>query len=142
MNLHKLIPLAWETSKLSKDPRTKVGCLVVDDRGAIRASGYNGFPRGVDDSPERYADRALKQKLVAHSEANAIANAAAVGTPLINCSMIVTKFPCQECAKLIINAGIKHVYTTQMEDDSYWKESNIVALSMFLEAGVSVEVWK
>ena len=136
MKVSKLLPVLDAIANLSKDPRTKVGCLIIDNRGAIRATGYNGFPRGVDDDPSRYNDRETKLKLVAHAEANAIANAAAVGTPLAGCSVIVNKFPCNECAKLIINAGITSVYSPAPEGS--WLESNQIALDMFLEADVLV----
>jgi dCMP deaminase len=142
MNVHKFIPLAITASSFSKDPSTKVGCVAVDERGAIRSTGYNGFPRGVSDDEYRYRDRDVKLKLVAHAEANAIANAAAIGIPLINCSMIVTMFPCHDCAKLIINAGIKHIYTAPTDPESKWSESHSIARMMFEEAGVIVEVWK
>ena len=95
MNVAKFYPLALEVAQLSKDPRTKVGAVVIDARGAVRAVGYNGFPRGVEDDPGRYAHRETKLLLVAHAEANAIANAAAVGTPLEGCGLVVTKYPCQ-----------------------------------------------
>lgn len=138
MNLAKFFPMALEVAKLSKDPRTKVGALVVDTRGAVRAVGYNGFPRGVDDAPSRYANRETKLQLVAHAEANAVANAAAVGTSLDGCSLVVTKYPCHECAKLIINAGIRQIYTPKPDARSDWKQSNGVAQMLFGEAGVIV----
>lgn len=139
MNLRKYYPIAQAVAGLSKDPSTKVGALIIDNRGAIRAVGYNGFPRGVDDDPGRYADRSVKLRLVAHAEANAIANAAAVGTPLDGCSLVVTKYPCHECAKLIINAGIERVLTADSEPGS-WIDSALTASWMFDEAGVKVEV--
>jgi len=141
MNLRKFYQLALEIAQLSKDPRTKVGCLIIDSRGAIRATGYNGFPRGVDDDPGRYADRNIKLRLVAHAEANAIANAAAVGTPLEGCGLVVTKYPCHECAKLIINAGIKHIYTAKPETDTVWIDSAETSSMMFFEAGVIIETY-
>ncbi len=140
MNVAKFYPLALEVAQLSKDPRTKVGAVVIDARGAVRAVGYNGFPRGVEDDPGRYAHRETKLLLVAHAEANAIANAAAVGTPLEGCGLVVTKYPCHECAKLIINAGIRQVGAPAPGTDSDWLKSNSVARMMFEEAGVSVQV--
>ena len=139
MNLRKYYPIAQAVAQLSKDPSTKVGAVIIDQRGCIRAVGYNGFPRGVDDDPGRYADRNIKLRLVAHAEANAIANAAAVGTPLEGCSIVVTKYPCHECAKLIINAGIETVLTKQ-EDIGSWIDSALTASWMFDESGVKVEV--
>ena len=141
MSIAKFIPIVQMIATLSKDPRTKVGAAILDSNRRIRAVGYNGFPRGVHDDAERYNDRALKHTLVAHAEANAVANAAAVGTPLEGCSMIVTKFPCHECAKLIINAGIKLVYAPHPEPTSDWLNSNTTAAYMFDEAGVKVETY-
>jgi len=140
MNLAKFYPLAMEVAELSKDPRTKVGAVVIDARGAVRAVGYNGFPRGVEDDPGRYADRDTKLLLVAHAEANAIANAAAVGTPLDGCGLVVTKYPCHECAKLVINAGIRQIGAPAPGTDSAWLKSNDIARLMFSEAGVAVQV--
>jgi dCMP deaminase len=140
MNLAKFYPLAMEVAELSKDPRTKVGAVVIDARGAVRAVGYNGFPRGVEDDPGRYADRDTKLLLVAHAEANAIANAAAVGTPLDGCGLVVTKYPCHECAKLVINAGIRQIGAPAPGTDSAWLKSNDIARMMFSEAGVAVQV--
>ena len=140
MNLAKFYPLAMEVAELSKDPRTKVGAVVIDARGAVRAVGYNGFPRGVEDDPGRYADRDTKLLLVAHAEANAIANAAAVGTPLDGCGLVVTKSPCHECAKLVINAGIRQIGAPAPGTDSAWLKSNDIARMMFSEAGVAVQV--
>ena len=139
MNLAKYLPEAVTASSHSKDPRTKVGAAIVDHRGVVRATGWNGFPRGVNDDPARYADREIKLKLVVHAEANAIANAAAVGVPLEGCGLVVTKFPCHECAKLIIQSGIKKVTAPAPDDDSLWAGSAVIASQMFQEAGVEVE---
>lgn len=139
MNLRKYYPIADAVAGLSKDPSTKVGAVIIDERGCIRAVGYNGFPRGVDDDPGRYADRTIKLRLIAHAEANAIANAAAVGTPLAGCSLVVTKYPCHECAKMIINAGIERILTKREEVGS-WIDSALTSSWMFDEAGVKVEV--
>lgn len=140
MNLSKYYPIAESVATLSKDPNTKVGALVIDKRGSIRAVGYNGFPRGVNDAPGRYADRNMKLRLVAHAEANAIANAASTGTPLLGCSMVVTKFPCRECAKMIINAGISSIYTPSFNDSDSWADSCRDSILMFEESGVEI-IW-
>lgn len=140
MNLSKYIPEAMTAASHSKDPRTKVGAVIVDHRGVVRATGWNGFPRGVLDDPARYADREIKLKLVVHAEANAIVNAAAVGVPLAGCGMVVTKYPCNECAKLIINAGITHLLAPTPEPDGLWAGATTIAGQMFDEAGVVVEL--
>src|SRR3712207_92856 len=74
--------VARAVASKSKDPSTKVGALIVDPSRVIRASGFNGFPRGVLDLPERLADREKKLTMVVHAEMNAICNAARVGVPL------------------------------------------------------------
>lgn len=139
MNLTKYWPEAVTAAKHSKDPRTQVGAAIVDHRGVVRATGWNGFPRGVNDDPARYADREIKLKLVVHAEANAIANAAAVGVPLEGCGLIVTKFPCHECAKLIIQSGIKKVVAPSPDSDGLWAGSAVIGCHMFEEAGVEIE---
>jgi len=137
MNLRKYYQVAEAVAQLSKDPRTKVGALIIDHRGCIRAVGYNGFPRNIEDDPARYENREIKLRMVAHAEANAIANAAAVGTPLYGCSIVVTKYPCRECAKLFINAGITKILTNDIEPGA-WIDSCRDAKSMFNEAGLQV----
>ncbi len=141
MNIKKYFPIAHAVADLSKDPNPKVGALIIDARGSIRAVGYNGFPRGVSDDPLRYSDRQTKYRYVAHAEANAIANAAAVGTPLEGCSIVVTKYPCRECAKMIINAGIKRVITPSYGIMSDWAESNRDAALMFLESKTAIIIF-
>ena len=139
MNLHKYITVAKAVASLSKDS-TQVGCLIIDKRGLIRAIGYNGFPRGIADDPERYADSETKHSLVAHAETNAITNAASVGTPLLGCSLVVTKHPCNECAKSIINAGITHILCPHPAGS--WAKSNAIAANMFREAGVYLNYYE
>jgi dCMP deaminase len=131
----KFAGVARAVAELSKDPSTKVGAVILDDERRIRAVGFNGFPRGVSDDV-RLNDRDQKLPLMVHAEANAIANAAAVGTPLKGCSMVTTKYPCHECAKLIISAGIKLVVTPVY--GGKWSDSSAIAESLFREAGITV----
>ena len=71
----RYIELAHKVSEWSKDPSTKIGCVVVGDKGQVLAQGYNGFPRGIEDSEERLDNRETKLKYVVHGEMNAIYNA-------------------------------------------------------------------
>lgn len=96
----------WADIK-SKDPSTKVGAVLVDEKNRILSMGYNGFPRGVDDTPERYANRETKLSLVVHAEANALLNMPMVMPEYT--TLYCTLFPCNECAKLIIQAGVWRV---------------------------------
>jgi len=99
-------------SKRSKDPNTQVGACIVNENKKIMSVGYNGFPMGCsdDDFPwERSGDSSIDTKypFVCHAELNAILNNA--GAPLNGCTIYVALFPCNECAKAIIQCGIKHV---------------------------------
>ena len=140
MNPHKFIGIAQAVSAMSKDVSTKVGSVAVDDDGVILSVGFNGFPRGVVDAPDRLAERSIKLMLTAHSEANCIAQAARAGQKLYGSTLIVSGlFPCNECAKLIINAGIKRVIAPPPRENSKWFDSNQVAVMMFNEAGVAID---
>jgi dCMP deaminase len=125
--------LAQHVCSKSKDPSTKVGAVVVRPDLTVAAMGYNGFPRGVLDLPERYTDRPTKYSMVVHAEANAIVSAK---SDLTNCKIYCTMFPCQECAKLIIQAGITEVIGPPAMDCQRWEESMKVSTTMFREAGV------
>lgn len=142
MNPLKFANIAKEIAQLSKDPSTKVGAVILGPGMEIRATGWNGFPRGVSDTEERLNDRPTKYKYIAHAEANAIANAARAGVSTALCDLLVTSLhPCNDCAKLIIQAGIKTVYAPLPEVDGRWADSFEVASIMFREASVSVEFY-
>ncbi len=139
MRIERFMVVAQAVASLSKDG-TKVGSCAVDDDGVLLSVGFNGFPRGVLDSPGRLGDRQTKLSLTAHSEANCIAQAARAGHKLYGSTLIVSGlFPCNECAKLIINAGIKRVIAPAPSAESKWYQSNQIAMMMFSEAGVIVE---
>lgn len=127
--------LARVAASKSKDPSTKVGCVVVRPDRSIVSLGYNGFPRGVNDGADRYADRPTKYAFVVHAEANAIV---ASRTDLTGCWLYCTLFPCQECAKLIIQAGIEAVYCPEIPEEGNWQDSMKNAMMMFAEARVMV----
>jgi dCMP deaminase len=126
-----------ESAKLqaskSKDPSTKVGCVVVDDDNVIRSTGFNGFARGIDETiPERW-ERPIKYKYVCHAEANAVYNAARSGISLKGTRIYLNwaGAPCDGCANAIIQAGIKEVITT---DISFPGKGNGVSYSTDLGA--------
>lgn len=138
----RYIELAYKVSEWSKDPSTKIGCVVVGDKGQVLAQGYNGFPRGIEDSKERLNDRETKLKYVVHGEMNAIYNACYNGISLEGSTMYVTGLPtCSDCAKGVIQVGIKRVvWPKELENvEDRWKESIELTMSMFDEAGVKYE---
>jgi len=142
MNPLKFVPIAEAVSTLSKDPSTKVGAVIIDDDSNILSTGFNGFPRGVNDNEIRYKNRDVKLKYVAHAEANAIAQAARVGAKLLGSSLIVTAlYPCSNCTKLIIQAGIKKIYVPTMNPWStniHWHEERVISKEMFNETGIEI----
>lgn len=134
--VQRFFRLANEVASWSKDPSTKVGAVIVGDNKQIISQGYNGFPRGVDDKPERYNNRELKYKMVVHAEMNAILNALYNGSSVKGAYLFVVNLPvCNECAKAIIQSGIKKVFINAEMNDR-WKESWEITKQMFDEAGV------
>ncbi|MBQ9227874.1 MAG: dCMP deaminase family protein [Eubacterium sp.] len=127
------------SSMRSKDPSTQVGACIVSNENKIMAVGYNGFPRGCsdDDFPwERSADEAndTKYPFVCHAELNAILNAG--GQDLRGARIFVALFPCNECAKAIIQSGIKEVIYIS---DKYGNTpSTLASKKMFAAAGVKL----
>lgn len=101
--------VALLASKRSKDPNTQVGACIVDQNNVILTTGYNGFPKGCSDDEfpwDREGDN-TKYPYVVHAELNAILNAS--GKDLKGARIYVDLFPCNECAKAIIQSGIKEV---------------------------------
>jgi dCMP deaminase len=135
----RYLELSRVVSTWSKDPSKKIGALIVGDKGQIISQGYNGFPRGIEDSQERYNDRPTKYKYVVHAEANAIYNAIHNGASVQGCTIYVTGLPvCHDCAKAIIQTGIKTVVMDCLPEGN-WKESGELSLEMFEEAGILVK---
>lgn len=133
----RFIDLALHISGWSKDPSTKVGCVVVGEDREIRSTGFNGFPRGIDDSMERLEDRELKYPLICHAEENAIMHAARIGISLKDCTAYVTWPPCTRCARSLIQAGVVEVvYPGNIEIPDRWIEDFERSNSMMKEAGV------
>lgn len=127
----------------SKDPRYKIGAVIFDGHGNIRSTGYNGAPRKVKDLPARY-EKPNKQFFVAHAEENAIVQAARAGVSTDNCCMLVWgKMTCATCARMIIQAGIRHIMF-QYEDwrNSNYADSFAAAWQMFEEAEVKTTFLK
>lgn len=122
----------------SKDPSTQVGACIVDNDNRILSTGYNGFPRGCSDDEfpwEReggYCD--TKYPYVVHAELNAILNAG--GKNLAGSRIYVALFPCNECAKAIIQSGIKEVI--YLSDKYATTDSTLVSKRMLNSAGIKL----
>ena len=128
--------VALLSARRSKDPSTQVGACIVDDNNKIMSVGYNGFPHGCDDDEfpwDRTGDEFdTKYPYVCHAELNAILNCA-VGS-VRGCTVYVTLFPCNECAKAIIQSCIKEI--VYMYDKYADTDSVMASKRMLTAAGV------
>lgn len=127
--------VALLSSKRSKDPNTKVGACIVNEEKRIVGIGYNGFPVGCDDKKfpwNREGDFLdTKYPYVVHAEPNAILNS---NSRTSGCTLYVSLFPCNECAKLIIQSGIKEI--VYMDDKYNGTEGDIASKRMLDAAGI------
>lgn len=120
----------------SKDPSTKVCAVAVGESPNLVAWGYNGFPPGIIDSPERLADRSTKLKLTRHAEPNALSNAT---FPVV--TLYVTRHPCSRCAiDILARRTVKRiVYLYDAEFHARWRDELHDALELFEEAGIILD---
>jgi dCMP deaminase len=139
MNVSECMQLARKVAESSRDT-TKVGCVIVsDDMSELLATGFNDLPYGVSDAVERRA-RPAKYKWTEHAERNAIYSAARLGVSLRGAVMVLPWFPCTDCARAIIQSGIRRLIANQPDlNDPRWGEDFGIALTMFAESGVTVE---
>ena len=131
--------LAREISTWSKDPSSKIGAVIVDDDRRILATGYNGFPRGVEDTEERLNDKEQKYARVVHAEANALLSALYSGVSVKGATLYVWGLPvCGDCTKLVIQSGIQRVVVTYPEyaKEKWQKIWNEVSKPMLIETGM------
>ena len=124
--------LAHLSALRSKDPSTQVGACIVDGNNKVVSIGYNGFPMGCSDDEFPWGREGgmleSKYAFVVHAELNAILNSP---RSLAGCTLYVSLFPCNECAKAIIQSGIRKVV---YECDKYAKEDNVIASKKMLRA--------
>lgn len=133
----RFLDLAKEISIWSKDPSTKVGAVIVDDNRRIVSTGYNGLPRNIMDSFDRLSNRELKYEMIIHAEVNAILYAK---QDLTNCTLYTYPFqPCSRCASIVIQSGITQV-VSYVNKEERWKSSFELAIDLFHEAGVNLEL--
>ena len=133
----RYLGLAHHIAQWSKDPRAKVGAVLVQQRHArIVATGFNGFPANVEDSAERLQDKAQKLRMILHAEQNALLHA---GREARHCDAYVVGKPvCNVCATLLIQSGVRRVVAAapRRGTGSYWDQVGLLAIEMLREAGV------
>ena len=149
-DLVTMVKLSWaeyfrkiaHTVKLkSKDKNTQIGAVIVGTHSEIRSTGYNSFPRNIDDFKPERQERPEKYYWMEHAERNAIINAARIGVSTNNCTMYLTcDIPCVDCTRAIINAGIKIVFCERGEGakGQIWDGHAERSIQMFKEADCTV----
>ena len=136
----RFLKLAKHISEWSKDPSTKVGCVVVGPDRELRSTGFNGLPRGIEDNEERLNNREIKYPLICHAEENAIMHAARIGISLKDCTAYVTWPPCTRCARSLIQAGVSTiVYPENIEIPKRWMDDFNLSLNMLKEAKINLK---
>jgi dCMP deaminase len=134
--------LAENVKLKSKDNSTQIGAVIVGEDNEVLSTGYNSFPRGLDDNLQERQERPEKYFWMVHAELNAILNAARVGTKLKNSTIYITSgVPCVDCAKSIVNAGIKTVYCKKVcttKNKEKWEESQKRSIQLLKECEVTI----
>lgn len=122
----------------SKDPNTKVGCVIVRPNRTLASHGYNGLPQAVEDAPKLLADKARKLECVIHAEENALLWS---NEPLDGYSVYVWgKAICARCAAKLIQKRVGRVVSPWIEPGSTWRESAELAFELFASARTPIEV--
>ena len=141
----RFLKLAEMVAGWSKDPSTQVGAVLVDDDRRVLSVGYNGFPRGVEDADYRLKDRETKYAFIVHAEVNAIfaAGSLARGATLYVWPTFTDAGVCNECAKVVIQAGVGKIKILAATHDEKtadrWSAKGKVAEQMLKESKVYVE---
>lgn len=144
----RFLSMAQLISKWSKDPRTKVGAVIVRPDRTVASLGYNGFPRGIEDHNHRLDDPETKNSLVVHAEMNAILHSSeSLKGYTIYCWVPTFYSPtCDRCAASIIQAGIVRVVGYRAADDNATAARrasiDIKAAKMYEEVGIKVDLLK
>jgi dCMP deaminase len=132
----RFMKLALEVASWSKDPSTKVGCVLVKNKKVL-STGYNGFPKNISDDLNRLINREEKYEITVHAEVNAVTTAALHGVSTEGATAYVTFNPCSRCAAVLINAGIDAVFSYNGSPvPERWLENFILAGRLLTEAGV------
>jgi dCMP deaminase len=137
--------IAHQVKLKSKDRYTQIGAVVVGSDNQIVSTGYNSFPRGIDDSIDDRQERPEKYYWFEHAERNSLYNAALIGVSTKGCTMYLTcGIPCSDCARGIINSGISKIVCERVGGavGNLWDEHAKRSIEMFNEAGVKIEYYE
>lgn len=134
----RFMQLAEHVASWSKDRSTKTGSVYVNDEHRVLSMGYNGFTSGSDDDRDDRHERPTKYIYSEHSERNGIYNATRNGVSLKDSTIYTTFFPCHDCARAIVQCGIKRLVTREKHDNERWNDSFAHSLNILNEAGVEI----
>jgi dCMP deaminase len=139
------INIAEQVKEKSKDIKTQIGCVIVGEDKEILSTGYNSFPRGLNDNKVSRQERPEKYYWFEHAERNAIYNAARIGVSLKKSTAYLTSgLPCMDCARGLVQSGVikivckEHCTTKNL---SKWKENQERSIALLHECGVEVEFY-
>ena len=136
------INLTEQIKLKSKDKSTQIGAIIVNDDHQVLSTGYNSFPRGLNDDLDERQERPEKYFWFEHAERNAIYSAAMNGIPLKGSTMYLScSAPCMDCARAIVNVGIKKVYCKSEDmtkNKEKWNEHAKRTKILFDECGVDL----
>ena len=134
--------IAEQIKLKSKDESTQIGAIIVGMDNEVLSTGYNSFPRGLDDTIKERQERPEKYFWIEHAERNAIYNAARIGVSLKNSTIYLTSgVPCMDCARAIVNVGIQVVWCKEectTNNKEKWEESQEKSMKLFNECNVMV----
>lgn len=137
--------MAYLVASMSKDQKTHIGAVIIGPNKEVRSVGFNSFPRGINDDLDQRQEKPEKYYWFEHGERNAIYNATLMGVSLKDCVLYTSGIPCMDCARGIVQSGIKEVVV----DDAWnktnslkWQEHAQRTQQLFLEAGIGLRFWQ
>lgn len=137
------VRMLYLVSSKSPDPRTKIGAVLVRDKSVI-ATGYNAFPKGVIDHPDRYLNRDEKINFICHAEFNSIVISARFGISTNGSKLFTNGIPCKDCCKAVIQGGITEIVVHKQWPEftnPNWVESVNISKTMLQEAGIPYRIY-
>lgn len=133
----RYLNIAHTVAEWSKDPSSKVGCCIIDEYNRPVSFGYNGFPKGMDDTEARYLDRPFKIAHVVHAEMNAVL---AASQDLRGCTVYITHPPCTICLSMMKQAMVSRIVCEDggPEFQQRWCGTNIIGLATELDIDLTM----
>lgn len=134
----RFLQMAELVAGWSLDPSTRTGAVIVDNDNRVVSVGYNGFPKGIEDTPERLNNRELKYSMIVHCEINAILFA---NRSLVGCTLYTWPFmSCSGCSKVVVQSGIKRCVAPKLPESlaERWGKETELSAKMFQEAGIEL----